>query len=188
MIPPGPCVLSLPLVPGPLLLAQRSWLSRPEACVCWGRTGRCPPSSLAFPGQECSAHRRCLPGAPFPQLRGALPVLPSVLVATLATAGGRGRPQGRAYPREKENPLLELGFSHRVPGSMRVPLPGPFRGHVLFCHWPLTSFTTRQFSDPVTLFVTLYFTAAASGKWVLYLGTSCLNTRPPLTRPQSHVS
>lgn len=62
-----------------------------------------------------------------------------------------------------------------------VPLPGPFMGYVLFCHRPLMSFTTRQFPDSMTLFVMLYFTAGASGKWVLYLGTICLNSQHQLT-------
>lgn len=44
------------------------------------------------------------------------------------------------------------------------------------CHLSLTmySFSTRQFAGPVALFVVLCFIAVAVGKWVLYLGITCL--------------
>lgn len=71
--------------------------------------GRRQSSGLTFPGQECSAHRRCFAGAPTP-LCGALPILQRVLVPTLA-AGGPEKPQGRAYLRQKENPPASLNWA-----------------------------------------------------------------------------
>lgn len=136
---------------------------------------------------KCSAHRRCFPGAPthcvvpspFCKVSLFPPWLQEVQRDPKAELT-RGRRKTLLLPRTW---LFPTG-----PWVHVVPLPGPFIGHVLFCHWPLTSFTTRQFSDPMALFVMLYFPPAASGKWVLYLGTSCLNTQSHLTHPQSHVS
>lgn len=59
--------------------------------------------------------------------------------------------------------------------SVLIPLPGPCTGCAVL------SLTTHilhhqaisRFNDIVFV---LYFTVGASGKWVLYLGTTCLNS------------
>lgn len=97
---------------------------------------------------------------------------------------GCRRPGGaprRALPgTEVGPPPLLAGLFSACPRSPRRPLSRPLVGPALVSHRPRMSFTARQFPDSVTLFVMLYFTAGAFGKWVLNLGTACLNSRPRL--------
>lgn len=109
---------------------------------------------------------------PSPPLSDPLPTLQSVSLFALWLQEVQRDPRAELTSGQKESPSAssDRAFFNISTQPASAPLPGPFVGPVLFCHRPLMSFTTRQFSDPVTLFVMLYFTAASSGKWVLYPG------------------
>lgn len=188
MIVLGPCVLCLPLLPGTLLLAQEKLALQALGLRVLGLDRQVSAFRPGLPWSRVFCPLTMLSRSPHPTAWCP----PHSAKCPCCHPGCR---RSRETPRQslpegggKPFCVLGLGFSRHAPGSTRAPLPGPFMGHVLFCPRPLTSFTTRQFSDPKTLFVMLYFTAAASGKWVLYLGTSCLNARPQRTLPQSPVS
>lgn len=64
--------------------------------------------------------------------------------------------------------------------SWALELPGLFPSQVLLIT-ARAPFSTRRFAGPITLFAALYFIVVAVGKWVLYLGITCLNSLLPLS-------
>lgn len=88
-------------------------------------------------------------------------------VSSLA-AGGPEEPKAELSLGEKENPPASSDWA----SSMFVPPPVPSPGRAVLS-LATHSFATRQFPKPAALSV---IHSWSSGKWVLYIGTACLNS------------